>query len=154
MHIVRYPFGAALMLVVFSAFGFDYVKNFSPDVGVEANVEIKGGDLLWGVNYFGGSAQGHITLDVDRPVHIAIGDYDFSGRRGFLVWYIDEGMGVHKIYRVFTFSPMRRGFVERFSACGDEFIDLRVEKEGRRLISSYYDEGVPKICITRLSSSR
>lgn len=64
--------------------------------------------------------QGNIILDTEKTIHIAVGGYDFSGRLGFLVWYLDDGMGTSTIHRVFSFSPATNKIVERSPQCGDD----------------------------------
>jgi len=81
---------------------------------------------------------------------VVVDSYDFSGRLGFSVWYLDDGMGTYTIHRVFTFSPSTNEFEERSPQCGDEFLNLRVDRKKHRLISAYFDKNVSKFCITRL----
>ncbi|MGS0622277.1 hypothetical protein ACU8YE_05155 [Ralstonia sp. VS2407] len=97
-----------------------------------------------------GIHSGAIATQTEKPIHLAAGDYDFSGRQGFAFWSIDEGQGVYKIYRVFTFSRKRTDFVERHSRCGDAFLNLRVEAQRKRLISTFFENNIPKSCVTRL----
>jgi hypothetical protein len=124
--------------------------NFTPSAGIKAVVEVKGVDLVWKVSGENLREQGGVSLDTEKTPHIAVDSYDFSGRLGFSVWYVDDGMGTYTISRVFTFSPLTNKFVERFPSYGDEFNNLRVDKNRRRLISTYYDQNVPRLCTTRL----
>lgn len=91
-----------------------------------------------------------IPTQTEKTVHLEVGDYDFSGLDGFAFWSIDEGQGVYKVYRVFTFSWERNDFVERRPSCGDEFLNLKVDSLHGQLVSAFFDDNVPKSCITRL----
>ncbi|WP_174911896.1 hypothetical protein [Burkholderia lata] len=137
-------------IVSFASYAADISKIFAPAPGVVAEVEIRGSDLVWMLSGEGGVRRGRVNVDAEKPLNIKIGSYDFSGRLGFLVSHVDDGMGVYEIGRVFTFSPSSNEFVERFPACGDEFVNINVSKRGRYLVSTYWKRGVPKRCITRL----
>ncbi|WP_250525455.1 hypothetical protein [Caballeronia sp. GAWG2-1] len=123
---------------------------FSPVAGVDAVVEMKGKDLKWKTDRHGLILQGDVSIDTEKVIHFAVDSYDFSGRKGFSVWYLDDGMGTFTIHRVFTFSRLNNGFVERFPRCGDEFLNLRIDRQKRHLISTYFAHNVPRSCVTRL----
>jgi hypothetical protein len=129
-------------------------KSFSPYPGTAAVVSIEGKNLVWRLSGRNGVRQGGVNFNTEKPLDLEIGRYDFSGRLGFLVSYLDAGMGAHEISRIFIFSPSLNEFVERFPSCGDEFINLKVGGKGRVLTSTYWDENIPKRCITRLSVER
>jgi hypothetical protein len=128
-------------------------RFFSPAPGVKAEVTAEGQALTWKIYYRGGGSQGGMDVDTENTIHVDVNDYDFSGRLGFAVWHLDDGMGTYSIYRIFTFSPSTNKFIERSPAsqCGDEFINLKIDKKRRRLFSTFWDQNVPKTCITRLS---
>lgn len=114
-------------------------------------ISIDGRNLVWSLTGGNAGGRGGVSFDTEKPLSLEIGSYDFSGRLGFLVSYIDDGMGVYEISRVFTFSPSSYVFVERFPSCGDEFVNLKVDGRSHLLISTYWDKNIPKRCITRLS---
>ena len=128
-------------------------RVFSPAPGVKAEITTDGGALTWKVYYRGGNNKGRVDVDTEKSIYVDVNDYDFSGRLGFSVWHVDDGMGTYSIYRVFTFSPSANKFVERnpASLCGDEFNNLRIDKKRRRLVSTFWDQNIPKTCVTRLS---
>ncbi|MGO4159212.1 hypothetical protein [Cupriavidus sp. YAF13] len=101
-----------------------------------------------------GVHHGVIPVETEKPIHVVIDDYSFDNRKGFSIWSVDEGMGVYTIHRVFLYSSDKSTFVEWLPACGDQFINLKVDKKRKRLISTYYEENVPKRCITRLPKYR
>jgi hypothetical protein len=144
------------LLLSSSVFAANYRQEFTPAPGVRAVVDTNDGSLNWKIYYKGGSSWGTESLDTEKAVRIAVDDYDFSGHLGFSVGHVDDGMGTYTIHRVFTYSPSARRFVERSPApsCGDEFINLQVDKKNRRLISTMWDQNVPESCTTRLSIVR
>jgi len=137
-------------IISFTSCAADISKIFAPAPGVVVEVEIRGSDLVWMLSGEGGVRRGRVNVDAEKPLKLKIDSYDFSGRLGFLVSHMDDGMGVYEIGRVFTFSPSSNEFVERFPACGDEFVNIDVSQSGRYLVSTYWRRGVPERCITRL----
>ncbi|CAM2164217.1 conserved exported hypothetical protein [Paraburkholderia sacchari] len=142
-----------LAFVSFPANAAVNVRPFSPAHGMKAVVAVDGQVLTWVINYGHGDNRDRVVIDTEKNVHIDVDDYDFSGRLGFAVWHVDDGMGTYSVYRVFTFSPSTKKFVERVPApqCGDEFVNLRIDKKRHRLLSAFWDGNIPKVCITRLS---
>jgi hypothetical protein len=108
--------------------------------------------LIWKIYYGGRVNKGRVDVDTEKPIYIDVADYDFSGRLGFAVWHVDDGKGTYSIYRVFTFSSSINKFVERnpASSCGDEFINLSIDKKRHSLFSTVWEQNIPKICVTRL----
>ncbi|WP_413215269.1 hypothetical protein [Paraburkholderia kururiensis] len=139
-------------LISFLANSAESEHVFSPAPGVKAAVGTNGDVLTWEVNSGNKINRGTVNVGTEKSTHIEIDDYDFSGHPGFAVWHVDDGLGVYSIYRIFTFSPLSNKFVERHPAprCGDEFINLKVDKKRRRLLSTVWDQSVPKVCTTRL----
>lgn len=115
-----------------------------------ATVQARGGDVYYELQTTAGIRSATIATQTESAIHLEAGDYDFSGRQGFAFWSIDEGQGVHKLYRVFTFSRKRNDFVERHPHCGDAFLNLRVDAQRKQLISTFFENNVPKSCVTRL----
>ncbi|WP_124501985.1 hypothetical protein [Burkholderia sp. Bp9140] len=154
MRGVRVLVAMAALAISFISCAADISKTFAPSLGVVAEVKINGSDLVWRLSGKRGVRQGRVNIDTENSLNIKIGSYDFSGRLGFSVSHADDGMGVYEIYRVFTFSSSSNEFVERFPACGDEFVNLNVNEGGRYLVSTYWERSVPRRCVTRLKIER
>ena len=152
MRIIRLFF-LSFVLISLSTRAAESARTFSPAPGIQAVVTVNGQILTWKIGYGHGNNRGQVDVDTEKSIHIDVNDYDFSGRLGFVVWHVDDGMGVYSVYRVFTFAPSINEFVERSPAslCGDEFINLRVDKKERRLLSTFWNQNIPKVCVTRLS---
>ncbi|WP_316876266.1 hypothetical protein [Ralstonia edaphi] len=124
----------------------------SPDQLTNATIEIRGSDIYYELRTPAGIRNTTIATETEKAIHLETADYDFSGRQGFAFWSIDEGQGVYKIYRVFTFSRKRNDFVEHHPRCGDAFLNLRVDAQRKRLISTFFENNIPKSCVSRLES--
>ncbi len=59
-------------------------------------------------------------------------------------------MGTYKIYRLFVFSSTEKKFKEINPACGDAFVNIRIE--GAKLVNVFYDNNTPKSCVMPLKS--
>jgi len=154
MRGVRVLVAVAAFAVSFISCAADISKTFVPSPGVVAEVKIRGSDLFWRLSGERGVREGEVNIDTEKSLNIKIGGYDFSGRLGFSVSHVDDGMGVYEINRVFTFSPSSNEFVERFPGCGDEFVNLKIDERGRYLVSTYWERNIPKKCVTRLKIER
>ncbi len=77
-------------------------------------------------------------------------DFNFDGHLDFEIWYVDEGMGKYTVHRVFVFRPESVTFTEVSPKCGDEFLNLKVNKAKRNLTSTYYVKNRAVLCSTRL----
>jgi len=90
-----------------------------------------------------------LAVEAETARNIVVDDFNFDGKNDFSVWYLDEGMGKYSIHRVFVYSSKQNTFVEQFPDCGDEFINLRIDKKRKRLLSTYYQKNIPRICATK-----
>ncbi|WP_156173711.1 XAC2610-related protein [Cupriavidus basilensis] len=124
--------------------------KFSPTPGVVAVIAIDGN--LVSINICGGrkcnNTEGNLYVGNPGSVNLGVGDYNFDGNTDFSLWYLDEGKGTYTIHRIFLFSKSAGRFGEYLPACGDEFVNLKVDKKNRRLISTYWADNEPKVCFT------
>ena len=137
MKVARGLVAAVTFGVSIFSYAADFSKTFSPSAGVVAVVRIDGKDLFWKSSGRSSVKQGKVTFETESPLDIEIGTYDFSGHLGFWVSHTDDGKGVYRVDRVFIFSRSSNEFVERFRSCGDEFVNLRVDKRRCCLVSTY-----------------
>lgn len=91
-----------------------------------------------------------INIDAESKLNIEIADYNFDGNLDFSVWHMDEGMGTYLIYRVFIFKPKIKKFTEANPNCGDEFINLNLDRKSKTVSSTYFKNNTPRVCHTRL----
>lgn len=84
----------------------------------------------------------NFNVSSEKKNHITFEGYNRDGYKDFSIWYLDEGMGTYKIYRLFVFSPADKKFKEIKHICGDNFVNVRIE--GHDLINMIYDDNTPK----------
>ncbi|NUA28134.1 hypothetical protein [Cupriavidus basilensis] len=144
-----------LVLVSCGVFAEDSTIAFAPTPATRAVLRVDGHSVTFDiVGPEKGAHRGEIGVDTENPIHVAVDDYSFDGRKGFSIWSVDEGMGVYTIHRVFLYSIDQSTFVEAHPACGHQFINLKVDKLRRWLTSTYYEDNIPRLCMTRLPEVR
>ncbi|MDU4255990.1 XAC2610-related protein [Pseudomonas sp.] len=91
-----------------------------------------------------------IEFDTEKPLNIEISDYNFDKVLDFSIWHSDDGMGTHKIYRIFLYNKKTKTFSEAQSKCGDEFINIRTDKKTKTIAITIFEDNIPKLCHTKL----
>ncbi|WP_338401018.1 XAC2610-related protein [Pseudomonas chlororaphis] len=135
------------LLWTFTAFA--EVTTFSPATNVETTLVLDGSTLRVAVKSEAHSESRAIEFEALNELHVQIDDFNFDGMKDFAVWQIDDGMGIYHIHRVFVFQPQTGFFEELQPDCGDGFVNLRIEKNSKALISTYWTMNVAKQCVTR-----
>ncbi|UVM50272.1 hypothetical protein LOY38_28790 [Pseudomonas sp. B21-015] len=143
-------FCAVLVFAFWSAMAFAESIQFGPEKGVAVTLVPDKTDLTVTVQAKNGSKD-VISFQTEKVMHVEVGDYNFDGFQDFSVWYIDDGMGTYSIHRIFVYAPKNSSFKELKPACGDEFLNLKVNKEKKILRSMYYKGNVPTLCVTKPS---
>ena len=138
-----------------------YFVQFSPNSKTSVSMKITPMEINYSIQILNeGIKYGKIFVDDDglfmNPVRsITIDDFDLNGDLDFVIESLGGGMGTFSVSRVFVYSREKMDFVELFSACGEGFIELRVEKEKKQLLSMYYtDFNVTKTCVTKLKKMK
>ncbi|WP_211254095.1 hypothetical protein [Paraburkholderia nodosa] len=124
--------------------------HFRPVDGIDAVVSEGHGKVTYKITDREGVVEKSIDVDTESKLHLSIGDYRFDGKKGFAISYLDEGMGVYEVYRIFTYSRKLRDFEEQSPACGDEFLNLKLDSKKRVIQSTYFSGNEPRICVTKL----
>lgn len=146
---IKTSIGIILCIYFAAVVADDSSKEFLPDSDVVAIVSTNDRSVSYEVRWGGTTNAGNIFIDTETRKSITIDDYNFDGKKDFSISYLDEGMGVYTIHRVFLYSPKTNDFIEQLPSCGDEFLNLKIDKRHRRLLSTYYQSNIPRICITR-----
>lgn len=154
MKLIRVATFVAFLISFALAFASGQSVTFSATKTVATSVRINGRSVHVEVGSGAVKKTQDIDLDTESVPHIVISDYGFDGNKGFSIWYFDEGMGTSTISRVFLYSTTQREFVELRPRCADEFVNLRVDRLNRTLISTYYKNNVPKLCRTKPPRTR
>jgi len=144
-----------LCLVLFagSSVASELTASFQPCPNVAVDVTVSKLSVDYAVAISGAERTKSVRLDIETQPHLELNDFNFDGLQDFAVWYLDEGMGKYTIHRVFIYDTKSNDFVEAAPRCGDEFLNLRVDKIKHKLISTYYINTRPKSCSTRLQKS-
>jgi hypothetical protein len=124
--------------------------NFQPAPGITVTVTTSRSAINYTITSAKDSKPNSIPLEIESQPNVRVQDFNFDGYLDFEVWYVDEGMGKYTVHRVFVFSPDSLTFTEALPKCGDEFLNLKVNKTRRALISTYYVENRVLTCLTRL----
>jgi hypothetical protein len=91
-----------------------------------------------------------IEFDTEKTLNIEIYDYDFDKNLDFSIWHSDDGKGVYDIYRILLYNKKTKTFVEAQSKCGDEFINVKIDKKTKTIASTIFEGNTPKTCHTKL----
>jgi hypothetical protein len=149
---MRFKYLAISLLVLpWTAPVFAEVTTFSPIKNAEATLVLEGSMLTVVVKSDAHSESRTIAFQAENELHVQIDDFNFDGAKDFAVWQIDDGMGTYTIHRIFVYQPEAAFFKELNSDCGDDFVNLRVEREKRALLSTYWEMNEPKLCSTNFS---
>ncbi|MGR6734875.1 XAC2610-related protein [Pseudomonas chlororaphis] len=149
MRVKDYFVAAALLL--WSALVLAQPTTFSPDKEVNVTLAQDGTSLTVTSEGKSRSITETISFETEKTLNIEINDFNFDGLKDFSVWYVDDGMGTYTIHRVFIYQSADESFKELAPACGDEFLNLKLNSLKKVLSSTYYEGNVPKSCVTKPS---
>ncbi|WP_085693780.1 MULTISPECIES: hypothetical protein [unclassified Pseudomonas] len=128
--------------------------TFSPAKGVEATLVLGGSTLNVTVKGEARNESRTIDFEAENELHVQVDDFNFDGAQDFAVWQLDDGMGTYGYSRVFIYHAKSGTFEELQPDCGDGFVNLRVDKKRKALLSTYWDMNIPKQCITRFAKRK
>lgn len=124
--------------------------RFNPDKKSEVKLLWNGSGFDVDVNDNGRHKVSEFAFETDKRLHVKLDDFNFDGVGDFAVWHTDDEMGFYKVFRVFVYDAKKGVFMESFSSCGGEFINLTIDKQNKSLNSTYYEDNIPKQCVTKL----
>lgn len=140
-----------LVLLLFSYVTGVNAQNFivvEPEAGSKATISVNEKTVSFTVNSAKGIQEESFLVETEKSIHVSVGDYDFDGKKEFSVWYMDDGHGTYTLHRIFLFSPGIKKFIEIHPQCGDEFINLKVNRRKKNLTSTYFENNIAKLCVT------
>ena len=144
-------------LVLFFAYVCSSVQAeeiiFRPVNGINAAVSARDGKVAYKITDKEGVIEKSINVDTESKLHLSAGDYRFNGEKGFAISWLDEGTGVYEVYRIFTYSRKLRDFEEQSPACGDGFLNVKLDGKTRTIKSTYFSGNEPEICVTKLKKN-
>jgi hypothetical protein len=119
---------------------------FSPAQGVQAALLVNGAEVQIALHGPAIDSSDTIALETEKKLKITVEDYDFDGHKDFSISHVDDGMGSYQIFQVYLYSVKEKKFVRLAPKCGDEFINLAVNRSKRTLTNSYMVENRYKTC--------
>lgn len=128
--------------------------TFSPTQGIDATLVLEGSKLNIAVKSETHSESRTIEFEAENELHVQFDDFNFNGAKDFAVWQLDDGMGTYHYYRVFIYQVKTGTFEELQPDCGDGFVNLRVDKKRKALLSTYWEMNIPKQCVTRFNKRK
>jgi hypothetical protein len=137
-------------LIIFLSSGAhsDGVKefHFSPEGSVQATVTVASREVSFSSRSGELYKRSKVTIDSENPLRVEINDYNFDGFKDFSISHVADGQGTYIIYRIFVFSKKTKNFVELQPKCGDEFINIKVDRNNSTIMNSYYSDNVMTGC--------
>lgn len=128
--------------------------TFSPTKGVEATLVLEGSTLNVAVKSETHNEWRTIDFQAENELHLQVDDFNFDGVKDFAIWQLDDGMGTYDCYRVFIYQVKTGTFEELQPDCGDGFVNLRVDKKRKALLSTYWEMNIAKQCVTRFAKRK
>ena len=133
---------------------FAETSTFSPTQGVEAALVLEGSTLNIAVKGETHNESRTIDFQAVNELHVQVDDFNFDGVKDFAIWQLDDGMGTYHYYRVFIYQAKTGTFQELQPDCGDGFVNLRVDKKRKALLSTYWEMNIAKQCVTRFAKRK
>ncbi|MDD1140165.1 hypothetical protein M5G22_21600 [Pseudomonas sp. TNT2022 ID233] len=128
--------------------------TFSPTNGIEATLVLEGSTLNVAVKGETHNESRTIDFEAVNELHVQVDDFNFDGVKDFAIWQLDDGMGTYHYYRVFIYQARTGTFEELQPDCGDGFVNLRVDKNRKALLSTYWEMNIAKQCATRFAKRK
>jgi hypothetical protein len=115
------------------------VRFFSPRTGISAKLTVEKSQVTYEVSMAKHNKVDQFTVETEKPLKIDVADYNFDGYEDFSISHADDGMGIYTISSIFVYSPKEVGFLSLRPKCGDEFINVVLNKNKGTLINSYFE---------------
>ena len=122
---------------------------FSPAKGVTAQLEVRGHEVQLSLVSHDGRMNDTLAIDTEKPLRIKVEDYNFDGYKDFAISHTDDGMGTYEIFYVYAYSRAEKKFRPLLPRCGDQFINLAIDRAGRTLTNSYFRGNRIRTCLMR-----
>ncbi|MGW8393579.1 XAC2610-related protein [Pseudoduganella sp. HUAS MS19] len=120
--------------------------EFAPTKGVQAVLTVKVQEVELNIEGPGVQVAETIAVETEKKLRVKVEDYNFDGYKDFSISHTDDGMGTYEISLVYVYSPKEKKFVPLAPRCGDEFINLVVNKSRKTLTNSYFVDNQFRTC--------
>lgn len=123
------------------------IIDFFPSGDSKVTIKINDNEVAI---FNGENLEKKIEFGTEQTLNIEISDYNFDKNLDFSIWHSDDGKGVYDIYRIFLYNKETKTFAEAQSKCGDEFINVKIDKKTKTITSTIFEDNIPKTCHTKL----
>ena len=121
----------------------------SPEEGASFSIKPQGNQVLIFADSNDDTPIKTIEIDTENEIKITFDDYNFDGFKDFSAWHTDDGMRTYTIHRVFIYSSIGKKFHEIKPTCSDQFLNLRVDRRKKQLLSMTHSPNGFKACATK-----
>jgi len=127
---------AATVAVHSPADAADSATTFSPAAGVKATLTVRDQQVELTVTGPRGRTTETLPFETEQPLRIKVDDYNFDGHTDFSVSHVDDGKGTYDLYDIYVYAPKTGKFERLAPACGEDFINVRLDRKRRALINT------------------
>ncbi|WBS04836.1 hypothetical protein OU994_11440 [Pseudoduganella sp. SL102] len=119
---------------------------FSPRNGISAKVLIDGTVVRYEVRT-GKTVNGdEIDIHTENLLNVELADYNFDGYQDFAIHHIDDGKGTYTLFYIYVYSPKANTFINLRPKCGDEFVNVRINRKTRTLTNMHWVHNAVTSC--------
>lgn len=119
-----------------------------PADGMIIKADVEETELVYSISLKDEIKTNRIKFDTEKRLYLGSDDLNFDGYPDIFAWHTDEGMGSFSVYRIFIYLPKNNNFIENLPNCGDQFLNLKIDKKHKKIRSTYFEDNIPKICET------
>jgi hypothetical protein len=114
----------------------DPATVFTPAAGVKATLTVRDQHVEVTVAGPRGRSTESLPFETEQPLRIKVDDYNFDGHEDFSVSHVDDGKGTYDLYDIYVYAPKTGRFERLAPTCGDDFINVRLDRKRRALINT------------------
>jgi len=118
----------------------DSATTFSPTSGVKATLKFRDQQVEVSVTGPHGRSTETLPFATEQPLRIKVDDYNFDGHKDFSVSHVDDGKGTYDLYDIYVYAPKTGRFERLAPTCGDDFINVRLDRKRRALINTRVED--------------
>lgn len=114
----------------------DRAMVFAPATGVKATLTVHEQQVEVTVTGPRGRSTDTLPFETEHPLRVNVEDYNFDGHKDFSVSHLDDGKGTYDLYDIYVYAPKSGKFERLVPTCGEDFINVRLDRTRRALINT------------------
>ena len=114
----------------------DFATVFTPARGLKATLSVREQQVELTVTGPRGRSSETLPFETEQPLRIKVDDYNFDGHKDFSVSHVDDGKGTYDLYDIYVYAPKTGKFERLAPTCGEDFINVRLDRKRRALINT------------------